>query len=241
MGQDKIFAGRQEQIQPFVFDKKIADVFDDMLHRSVPLYAESGCRQAQLAAAYYQEGSNIYDLGCSHGNLGIRILEQMEDRPFSMIGVDYSAPMIEKYSKRLETLKENSRVKLICRPMEDVTIENASVVLINLTLQFLNPEVRDELIKQIYAGMNQGGVLLLTEKTVHEQEILNNIQENFYKQFKLENGYSELEISQKRDALEKVLIPDTVQTHENRLKQAGFKTISIWLKWFNFTSMIAIK
>lgn len=241
MEKDTVFAGKKENISPFEFNEQVTRVFDDMLNRSVPLYGESILRQAQLTCEYYQKGTRIYDLGCSHGNLGIRIIEQMGNTPFSMVGVDSSMPMVEKYTKRLKTRFAGNLVELICGKMENILIENASVVLINLTLQFLDPEKRDDLIHQIYKGMVPGGILILTEKTILEQKTLNKIQEKFYKQFKLENGYSELEISQKRDALEKVLIPDTIAAHEKRFEKAGFENTMVWLKWFNFTSMIAVK
>ena len=241
MEKDQVFAGKKCKIQPFEFNKEVARVFDDMLNRSVPFYKESIRRQSQLAEQFYQPGSRIYDLGCSHGNLGIMVLEQFKEKPFKMVAVDSSKPMIEKYSKRLEKYDNVSRIDLVCGFLEDMQIKDASVVLINLTLQFLDMGKRDELIKKIYQGMNPNSILVLTEKIIHASKELNDLQIQFYTAFKLENGYSELEISQKRDALEKVLVPDTIETHENRILNAGFAKFDIWLKWFNFASMMAIK
>ncbi len=247
MVKDQVFADKKDTIQPFEFNKEVADVFDDMLNRSVPLYAQSIKRQAQFTTQFYQESSRIYDLGCSHGNLGVLILEQFNKKelskssPFFMVGVDNSMPMIKKYFKRLENCDTDGQIDLICGFLEDIQIKNASVVLINLTLQFLDTEKRDNLIKKIYQGLNHKGILLLTEKIMHSSKFIDNIQTQFHKKFKIENGYSRLEISQKRDALEKVLVPDTIETHENRILKAGFKHFNVWLKWFNFASMIAIK
>ncbi len=241
MGKDRIFAGKKDNSEPFKFNREVARVFDDMLNRSVPLYGESIKRQAQIASDYYQDQSRIYDLGCSNGNLGLLILDRMKDRKFSLIGVDSSLPMIEKYTKRLNDKTGPPAVCLICGLLEDVRIQNASVVLINLTLQFIAPQKRDAVLAAVFNGLNPGGILLLTEKTVHREEILNNLEIGFYKKFKLENGYSELEISRKREALEKVLLPDTIEAHQKRLERAGFKTMEIWLKWFNFASFIAVK
>jgi tRNA (cmo5U34)-methyltransferase len=241
MKKDTVFAEKKTTIEPFEFNQAVTDVFNDMLHRSVPLYEESVHRQSQLAAHFYRTGSRIYDLGCSNGNLGIRILRQFNGRSFSMKGVDSSPFMIEKYLSRLENRADASGIELICRPMEDVEINNASVVLINLTLQFVDVDKRDDLIKQIYTGLNPGGVMLLTEKTAHSVPVMNDLEKKYYRSFKLENGYSDLEISQKRDALEKVLVPETIQDHERRLRHAGFTLVETWLKWFNFTSFMAIK
>jgi len=241
MEKDLVFADKRKRVLPFEFNKEVTDVFDDMLNRSVPLYAQSIKRQAQLTARYYQNKSRIYDLGCSHGNLGILILEQFKERMFSMVGVDNSKHMIEKYSKRLKKNDNNGQVDLICGLLEDIQIKNASVVLINLTLQFLDTKKRNDLIKKIYQGLTHNGILLLTEKTIHSSKHINTLQTHFYKQFKIENGYSQLEISQKRDALDKVLVPDTIEIHKKRIFKAGFTHFDVWLKWFNFVSMIAIK
>ncbi len=241
MKKDRVFANKKKNIQPFEFNKEVADVFDDMLNRSVPYYSEIIKRQSQLTQEHYQIGSQIYDLGCSHGNLGVLILNQIKKRTINLIGVDNSKPMIEKYTRRLKGLTYHHNVNLICGALEEVIIENASVVLINLTLQFLNVEKRNDLIKKVYNGLKPNGILLLTEKIIHESESIDDLQTRFYKSFKLDNGYSELEISQKRDALEKVLIPESIQTHQDRLSNAGFSSFDIWFKWFNFASLIAIK
>jgi len=241
MGKDRIFAGKKEKAEPFKFNREVANVFDDMLNRSVPLYGESIRRQAEITSEYYQDKSRIYDLGCSNGNLGLLILDRIKDRKFTLIGVDSSMPMIEKYKKRLNGKREQESVHLVCGFLEDVKIQNASVVLINLTLQFIDPRKRDSVIARIFQGLNSGGILLLTEKTIHSEDELNDLEIRFYKKFKLDNGYSELEISRKREALEKVLFPETIETHQKRLSQAGFKTTDIWLKWFNFASFIAVK
>lgn len=241
MNKDNVFADKQDQVKPFEFNENVTRVFDDMLNRSVPFYKETIHRQSQMARSFYQEGTRIYDMGCSHGNLGIKICDQFTDTPFTLIGVDSSRPMIDRYAARLKSADKAAGVHLVCGLLENLKIENASVVLINLTLQFLDIAKREELIQQIYQGLVPGGILLLTEKTVHPDGLMNDLEQSFYKRFKLENGYSELEISQKREALEKVLIPDTPECHEKRLKAAGFKRVSVWLKWFNFSSILAVK
>jgi len=125
--------------------------------------------------------------------------------------------------------------------VENISITNASVVVLNLTLQFVSSDKRNDLIQSIYQGLKPGGLLLLTEKIIHDTVELDSLQQHFYKKFKRENGYSDLEISQKRDALEDVLVPDTLETHRERLQRAGFIKIDTWLKWFNFAAMLAIK
>lgn len=241
MKKDRVFAHKQTMVSPFRFSREVAAVFDDMLIRSVPFYGEALKQQARLAERYFQPGSRIYDLGCSHGNMGLVILDTFRERPFSMIGVDNSLPMIEKYRRRLKKKPNASGIDLVCGSMTDVAISNTSVVIVNLTLQFLAPEHRDELVKRIYEGLVPGGIFLLTEKTVNQDPELADLELDFYCQFKRENGYSDLEISQKREALDKVLIPESVETHEHRLAAAGFSRFTVWLKWFNFAAMLAVK
>jgi len=241
MPKDKIYADLREPIAPFEFNSQVVEVFDDMLDRSVPLYHESIRRQAQIAANCYQPGTRIYDLGCSNGNLGLALCHEIQGQEFEMIGVDTSTPMLETYRQRLETVDNGKYISLEENDIRQVPLENASVVIINLTLQFLPVADRDQLIRNIYRSLVPGGFLLLTEKVIHELTDLNNLQQGFYYRFKAENGYSEMEISQKREALENVLVPETLETHLLRLQQSGFSAIDVWLKWFNFASILARK
>ncbi|MBI9090226.1 MAG: carboxy-S-adenosyl-L-methionine synthase CmoA [Desulfobacterium sp.] len=241
MDKDNIFAAKRERVSAFEFNEAVASVFSDMLERSVPNYVESISRQAQLAVDFYRENTRIYDLGCSHGNLGILMGKAFGKQNFSMVGVDSSRPMIDKYEQRLQSESFRERVSLVCDRAENVAMSNASVVVVNLTLQFLDTDLRDALVADIHKALVPGGILLLTEKVESVHDTVSALQIDYYKRFKRENGYSELEISQKREALEDVLVPETLEAHQDRLKRAGFETMDVWLKWFNFASMIAVK
>jgi len=241
MAQDKIYAQPREKVPRFEFNHQVVEVFDDMLGRSVPLYRESVCRQAQLAARSYQPGTRIYDLGCSNGNLAMALCAEMGEQDFELIAVDNSAPMLETFARRLSSTSEKERVQLKELDIRQVPLENASVVIINLTLQFLPRADRETLLANIYQALVPGGMLLLTEKLVHQQAPLNDLQQDFYYRFKAENGYSQMEISQKREALEDVLVPETLEAHQERLLRCGFASIDVWLKWFNFASILALK
>jgi tRNA (cmo5U34)-methyltransferase len=241
MYKDRIFAEKRTTITPFRFNEKVARVFDDMLVRSVPLYGEILKQQARIARQFYKPGTHIFDLGCSHGNLGILLLDCFDGVVFKMIAVDSAEPMIRRFKKRLAVHDRHGCIDLACACIENIVISNASVVVINLTLQFLNAEKRDALIQSAFNGLCKGGILLLTEKTVHPDPQMNALEQEYYYQFKKENGYTDLEISQKRNALERVLVPETVAEHENRIQKASFASFDVWLKWFNFTSMIAVK
>ncbi len=241
MKKDIVFAKRQNPVEAFEFNDEVTSVFDDMLRRSVPFYMESITRQAQICIQFYKKKTVIYDLGCSNGNLGIMICKSFGKKKFSMIGIDSSCPMIKRYNNRLKGKAYRNNVRLICNPAENIEIINASVVILNLTMQFIDPYERNSVIQNIYNGLVSGGILLLTEKIIHRTKTISDIQQKYYTKFKKENGYSDLEISQKRDALEDILIPETLETHQNRLQRAGFSSFDVWLKWFNFASLIAIK
>jgi len=241
MKKDTIFKEKKDPVPAFEFNENVAQVFDDMITRSVPLYKECVHRQAQLAARFYQKGTRIYDLGCSHGNVGITFHTIMADAAFDMVAVDSSQPMLDRYAYRLKEKKAQDSVALVCDLVENIAIDNASVVILNLTLQFIEPRRRQAVMQTIYDGLCPGGLLLLTEKIIHENNEINLLQQHYYKKFKRENGYSDLEISQKRDALEDVLVPETLEKHRQRLHGAGFVNMDIWLKWFNFAAMLAIK
>lgn len=268
MKKDNIFALKNDPVDAFEFNEEVTFVFDDMIKRSVPFYMESLKRQCQLTSKFYQKGTIIYDLGCSHGNLGIMIdaafnqnisskansdinehSGQIRGTYYNMIAVDSSLPMMQKYQGRIKDIDNHKskqpdkagNIFLVCGLAEDIPIVNASVVIVNLTMQFIKPLKRERFIHQIYDGLTEGGILLLTEKIIHNDERMSCLEQDFYKRFKLENGYSELEISRKREALENILIPETLDSHTIRLKKAGFNTINVWLKWFNFASVIAIK
>jgi tRNA (cmo5U34)-methyltransferase len=241
MAKDDIYLEPQCPVPAFEFDAQVARVFDDMISRSVPFYREIIHRQVQMIARYHQPGTAIYDLGCSNGNLLLQACRRMGDVDYKMVGVDNSAPMLEAFQERLATTSYGDRVTLECRDISQTPIENASVVVLNFTLQFLPKGERKALASKIHSGLNSGGALLFSEKITHSDSRLSELQQDFYYAFKRENGYSDLEISQKREALEKVLIPETMERHLDRLRQVGFQAVEVWQKWFNFAALIAIK
>ncbi|BBO90875.1 carboxy-S-adenosyl-L-methionine synthase CmoA [Desulfosarcina ovata] len=241
MTKDRIYRTPQEPIPPFEFNAAVVNVFDDMIHRSVPMYAEIIRQQTRLVQRGYQPGTRIYDLGCSTGNLALSVCAGMPPGSFRMVAVDSSQPMLDAFDKRMAEWPQRTDIRLSCNDIRDVRLAQASVVVVNFTLQFIPPTDRDRLVQRIYNALVPGGMLLFSEKTVHPDAGLADLQVEFYYRFKRENGYSELEISQKREALENVLVPETVAQHHDRLNGCGFSAIDVWLKWFNFCSWICIK
>ncbi|MEM7561942.1 MAG: carboxy-S-adenosyl-L-methionine synthase CmoA [Pseudomonadota bacterium] len=236
--QDRVFAKRLKQIKSFEFDQSVADVFQDMISRSVPGYPVLMQMTGLFADIFVQPKSRVYDLGCSLG-VATRIISKVshEAAP-EIIAIDNSIAMIEKCR---EDPFQPENVEWICDDIQKMEINNASMVVLNLTLQFLPPQNRDDLIRKIWEGLNPGGILFLSEKVELDDELENDRMVELYQAFKKSRGYSELEISQKRAALEKVLIPDTPRQHSDRLEQAGFSEVYECFRCFNFCAYLAIK
>ena len=240
-GKDAIYSKPQQQVDDFRFDQSVAEVFPDMIQRSVPGYNTIIDSIGQIAGQYATDSSNIYDLGCSLGAATLAMRRYIKLTGCSITAVDNSAAMVERCKLHLNAFKSDTPVQVICDDLQNVPISNASVVVLNFTLQFIPPEQRQAIINKIYAGMNQGAVLVLSEKLAHPTEAGNEVLIELHHEFKRRNGYSELEISQKRTALENVMRIDSFNDHQARLTEAGFSDVVLWFKCFNFASMIAIK
>ena len=241
MSQDKIFSRKQRRVSDFDFGTKTAAVFDDMLDRSVPFYAEIQRMIAEMAADFAAEGTNVYDLGCSTGNT-LLALDPVLPKGVHLIGVDASAQMLQRGRQKLRQHHAEHPYDLICADLnKPLQIENASVVIMNLTLQFVRPLYRHKLLEVIAKGTIMDGCLILIEKVLSRDSALNRFFIKYYYAFKRRQGYSRLEISQKREALENVLIPYRVEENRELLLNSGFSQCDMFFKWYNFCGMIAIK
>ena len=239
--QDNLFSIAQETVTDFNFDAAVADVLPDMLRRSIPGYDNIITMLGTLAGGYAKNNTRIYDLGCSLGAATLSVHRYTRALSLQHICVDNSAAMIKRCQSKLQRHMPASSLELICDDIQSIKIENASVVLLNFTLQFLPKETRLQLLKTIYAGLVGGGVLILSEKLVFSDLSVNQQFIDWHHEFKRANGYSDLEISQKRAALENVMIPDTFELHQQRLAEAGFSQTLQWFQAFNFSSLIALK
>lgn len=238
---DAIYKTALDNIANFAFDEKVAAVFPDMIQRSVPGYNTIIAMTGVLAERYAQAGSVCYDLGCSLGASTLSIAQHIDDKNCQIIGIDNSAAMLKKCQQQIDAKGYKTPITLICNDINAVDITNASVVVLNFTLQFIPVEQRQALISRIANGMNKGGILILSEKIIFEDPHLQALNTDLHHSFKRGNGYSDMEISQKRTAIENVLIPETINKHQQRLKAAGFESIDVWFQCFNFASLVAIK
>lgn len=225
----------------FTFDESVAEVFDDMLVRSVPLYQEVNRMVSELATTFYQPQSKIYDFGCSTGLVLSNLAQCWPFPEFSLVGIDASEAMIAKAKERLAAVPSSPKIEFRCENMLQTLVVDASVIIMNYTLQFIPLELRQAFLVHLLEGLRPGGILLISEKTTSSNQIMEPLEVSYYEDFKKRNGYSEMEISQKRKALEDVLIPRSLEQNIDSLRQAGFETVDVVCKWYNFASLLAIK
>ncbi len=238
MNEDTLYIDEKAGDEPFRFDDSVARVFPDMLRRSIPGYAASIEAIGSLAARYVQPGTRCYDLGCSLGAASLAMLQGSRTPDVHIIAIDNSQAMIDRCK---EIVVGHDNIELVLGDVRDVPIENASMIVMNYTLQFLDPDSRDALVSRIAEGLVPGGLFVLSEKVVDEDPDIETLLVDLHHEHKRRNDYSQLEISRKRAALENVLIPETVAAHRTRLAAAGFAHSAVWLRYFNFVSIVAIK
>ncbi len=239
--EDKVFQEKVTDVADFHFGEKVASVFDDMVERSVPFYAEMQRMIRELATDFAVSGTSFYDLGCSTGTTML-LLDKHVHEKVRFIGVDNSEEMLNKCRAKLAEHKFTRPHELRCADLnQGIEIENASMVLMNLTLQFIRPLYRDKLVGTIYNGLNENGALVLVEKVIGEDSLFNRLFIKYYYDMKKRNGYSELEISQKREALENVLVPYKLMENRELLLGTGFRYCDVFFKWYNFCGIIAVK
>lgn len=238
---DTLYSQALEAVGAFQFDESVVAVFPDMIQRSVPGYQTVLTGIGELTQTFAQPNSKLYDLGCSLGAATLTMRRNIKQSGCEIVAVDNSNAMIDRASEYLHAYHSDIPVHLICEDLTNVDIEEASVVVINFTLQFISPNQRQALMDKIFQGLKPGGILILSEKIHFDDPAIQDAIDHMHLQFKRANGYSELEISQKRSSLENVLISDTEQDHLNRLSHAGFQSASIWFQAYNFVSFLAIK
>jgi len=238
---DKVFSQPLKEIDDFNFDDKVAEVFPDMIRRSVPGYESIIRHLATFARLFVTDNSNVYDLGSSLGAATLSMRRSITASNVKMIAVDNSASMVDRSKKVFSAYGSDIPVDVVLDNIENIDIQNASMVVLNFTLQFIDKETRTLLLKNIVNGLKPGGLLVLSEKIHFNNPVTQKIINDMHLDFKRENGYSELEISQKREALQDILIPETFDEHRDRLLNVGFRSADIWFQQYNFASMVAIK
>jgi tRNA (cmo5U34)-methyltransferase len=241
MPTDDIYATNQAGAGSFEFNESVAAVFPDMLRRSIPGYAATIRAISSFAARHVVAGSRCYDLGCSLGAATIAMRDNITAAKCRIVAVDSSSAMIRKCREAVGPPRGGIEVSIVEADIRNVDIKNASMVVMNYTLQFLPVAERAPLLGKIYQGLRPGGIFVLSEKVIDEDAAIENLLVGLHHEFKRRNAYSDLEISRKRTALENVLVAETESAHRKKLRNAGFGHVGVWLRYFNFISIVSIK
>jgi tRNA (cmo5U34)-methyltransferase len=234
---DEVFRNPRSQIVDFVFDESVAAAFPDMIRRSVPGYEAVIPIAGLIAARHARSGSTCYDLGCSLGATAMAILQQLDTPNCRIVAVDSSAAMLDR-ARALHG--DEARIEWVHADLRDVPIENACAVVMNYTLQFVPSDDRLPLLSRIREGLDPSGVLIISEKVRFADEWQHNYFDHTHIAYKRANGYSALEVAQKRSSLEKVMIPDRIEDHEARFRAAGFGRVHVWFRCLNWVSFVAM-
>lgn len=238
---DTLYANDHGQVADFRFDDQVARVFPDMIKRSVPGYSHIIAMIGVLAEQYAQPNSQLYDLGSSLGAASLAMRHRVHAPGARIIAVDNSQAMLDRSRDFLDSEDLPTPVQTLCADITDLTLDRASFVVLNFTLQFIPLEERQATLQRIYDGMLPGGALVLSEKLRFDDPVQERLLSQHHHDFKRVNGYSDLEISQKRQAIERVLLPESADDHLNRLRNVGFQVATLWFQSFNFASFLAIK
>ncbi|VFP80601.1 carboxy-S-adenosyl-L-methionine synthase CmoA [Candidatus Erwinia haradaeae] len=230
------------EMDPWTFNHAVAAVFPDMMKRSVPGYRYLLSMIGRLANRYVENSTQVYDLGCSTGAVTIEIEKNIHGRGCKIIAVDNSEAMIQCCRIDTQTFcSTETKIEIIEDDLQNIEIYNASLVVLNFTLQFYPREARQNLLNAIWSGLNPYGMLVLSEKFSFSDIKIDHILSDMHYDFKRMNGYSDLEIYQKRCMLDQVMLTESLSTHIQRLKSAGFQHNTLWFQYFNFGSILALK
>lgn len=241
MSEDRIYSMPLDRVGDFRFDEMVVDVFPDMISRSVPGYASVLAMTAELAERYVVADSNVYDLGCSLGAATFLIRDRVP-KSCRIWAIDSSAAMMAKLRMSLANQSNDAaEIETVEADIRDVEIQDATFAILNFTLQFVPMEQRATQLRLICQGLRDGGALVLSEKVHFVDADKQALMTELHHDFKRANGYSDLEIAQKRTALENTLVTDTIETHLERLESVGFRQVSLWFQCFNFVSILAVK
>ena len=234
---DRIYDQKRDYI-PFAFSQDVVNVFNDMISRSVPGYWLSNLGIGGMTKRYAQPNSNIYDLGCSLGASSLSILAQEAKNGAHLIAVDASLPMIQRLQNTLHYHHWHQEVQVHHRDILEFPIQNASVVILHYTLQFIPPHKRTTLLSRIRSALNEDGVLLISEKIRFDHKEHENEIRTWHHDYKAAQGYSTLEIKQKARDIQYSMQTDTLNTLQDRIMRAGYSKCTLWMRCYGFSSFV---
>jgi tRNA (cmo5U34)-methyltransferase len=244
MPEDRLFAQTTSRASDFEFDERVAEVFDDMVERSVPLYLEQQSMIVELARKFWTPGSRVYDLGCSTGTTLVQLARGLPPA-VQLVGYDNALPMLERAKQKLDANGCGDAVELRWGDLNadpaTLDLTDAGIVTLCWTLQFVRPLNRDQLLRRVYDALRPKGALIVTEKTLTTSSDTNRFFVDLYYDFKRRNAYSDVEIGRKREALENVLVPYRIDENLALFRRNGFEIVETFFQWYNFAGFLCVK
>lgn len=240
MKKDELFRSRPVA-EDFTFNEEVAEVFDDMLNRSVPFYSAVIDSIAELIRCQIVPGTVVYDLGCSTGTTLLELSRRLADMQLRYCGIDRAPAMIGRAKRKAAMYARGTELLFVEDDIVTAPLPEAGAVICNYTMQFIRPPSRPRLVRRIRDSLPPGGIFYLSEKTISHDPALNRVFIEMYHRFKRRRGYSELEIAAKREALENVLVPFSIEENLDLLRQSGFASAEPFFQWFNFASFVAVR
>lgn len=244
MKKDEVYLSPDKRSTDFAFDESVAEVFDDMVGRSVPFYAEQQRMICEIARTFWTPGARVYDLGVSTATTLTALSKQLPAEA-ELIGYDNSPAMIERARQKLQDQGLEGRIDLRCADLNEsvgaLPLEGAGVVLMCWTLQFIRPLHRDHLIRHVYNSLQEDGVLIVAEKVLSNRGPINRFFIDFYYDYKRRMGYTDVEITRKREALENVMIPYRIEENVELFRRSGFEMVETYFQWYNFAGFLCVK
>jgi len=237
MKKDKLYNKDVPKDHKFAFNSEVTDVFEDMVNRSVPGYEFLIENIGYIAKKFYQRNTNIYDLGSSLCACSLSVQDKIQNLNGNIYAVDSSPSMIDECKKNIDSKK----IKLINSDIASINIENCSVIILNLTLQFISKDRRTRLLKNFFDNLNKHGVIIITEKIIIDEIDNNKFSKNFHDFFKENKGYSKEEIDRKKIALENVMLLESEKRYEKRFNEIGCTNFFKWFQCYNFISWVLVK
>jgi len=241
MNKDLLYSKPLPVITDFKFNNSVVNVFSDMINRSVPGYKTTLNLLGILSSIHFKNKTNIYDIGCSLGDSSEAVIKAIGDKEYQFFAIDKSKEMIKICKKKLSKKNYQKKIQYINDDVVKLKFNNASIIIFNFTLQFIPLDQRKILLDRVYKGMNKNGMLILSEKILFDDLDIQKNKNALHDKFKSLNGYSNLEINQKKDALKKILLPETIDQHILRLQKIGFKNVNVIYQCINFSTIIAFK
>jgi len=219
--------------------ENIADVFDDHVRKSVPLYDLGHELTCHVGDFFLPPNATVVELGTSTGALAKKFLDHSTARSdIRYVAYDRVDSMLERARTRCGS---DPRIEFLNDDVATAAFPRSNLIIAYYTLQFVHPRSRQDVFTKMYDSLEWGGAALVFEKVRAPDARFQDMAMQLYHEFKLVQGFDEGEILNKQRSLKGVLEPFSTQGNIELLRRAGFVDIMTVLKYVCFEGFLAIK